>query len=758
MLRLTVSLFFGLVAIAAVAFSHDQSPESASKPVPAVLVRDLMSDVNVMYVALQPGYEDLRVLSYYRHALGAQVRTLFVTNGEAGEADHESLYPLQLAGQLRLEATAALEAMGADAYFLNMPDAKAAADTSHLRAAWPADSLREKLEWQIVEFKPDLILIGSDREFGAGLRSMTIHEDVVAAAAMAAARSTAPWRVQRIAVETASGGIAVPVQKIDPTSSRSYKWIGDRAGEFYRSISVQRSGWVAGSNTSYNVVWPARFTARSLDAGLPVASPPSLKQLDTAVRAFGTKYRQSTGGASLLKELLSLMDNIDMRLISVRSSEHLERRRLLRWKAGLDGIRNTLLGVRVEYEVTDTILTERQVTFLTINAIEGLSDGGTTELFVPAVESGWILNEDTERRVEFTPPKEFRLLSSAELDLNHPQSEYGLFHPVVRRPSYFFILHKAKNRENSFVFRADMRLRYAPRFRVEVLSPIVRAFPGERIPIRLTNESRDGVRDSVYINDSLAFAPGRLFRLNNKGATQNDTLVPVWSDKMEEGSHLLAINIDRMAVAKFVARKIPLSTDSTARVAVLPAMKNSTLAEAVRRLGIRATMLDSTKEISLPGMFDVLVVDRRALSLARASVRRHDLEEFVRRGGHLVVLAQDRGSLTELPFFAAVSVRPSYQFDELYPVAVDSTHRFLNFPNRIRQSEFDGWVFRKAYHAVRVQGSFETPIAGRSTSEPLLVTRQSGKGRITYVDLALSHQWMNVHAGALKLLANLLAR
>ncbi len=745
------SLLLVLATHVAVSYSQVRSPD----PAQAAQVRDLTSDVNVMYIAVQPGYEDLRVLAYYRNALGARVRTVFVTNGEAGEADTESLYPSQLAGRLRLEGNAAHEALGGEAYFLNMPDIAAASDSTHIRAAWPADSLREKLEWQIFEFKPDLILVGADRVFGPGLRSSVIQQDVLAAAAASAARSLAPWRVQRIAVEVAAGGLPIPVSKIDPLSSVSYQSMGEEPGRAYRTIQFQRGRWFSVGNPLYKVTRPGRFAAKSLDAGLPVSSPPQIRKLETGIQAFAGKYTRSAGKDELLKELLGLMDNIDLRVINVPSSEHLERRRLLRWKAGLDNIRNTLLGVRVQYDLSDTILTERQVTFLNINSIEGLSEGGTTELFVPAVESGWILNENTERRVEFTAPKEFRLLSPSPLDLNHPQSEYGLFHPVVRRPSYFFILHKAKDRERSFVYRADMRLRHAPRFLVEALIPIVKAVPGERVVVRLTNESRDGVRDSVYVRDSLAFAPGRMFRLNNKGASQVDTLFPVWSEEMNEGSHVLPIEIAGLPVARFVARKMDVRVENATRVATLPATENSPLLEALRRLGIGATVLDSIGEAPSVEKFDVVMIDRRALSLGQSAIKHSALDEFVRRGGHLVVLAQDPGALAGFPLLSGVTARPSFKFDELYPVRIDSTHSMLNVPNRIEEEDFDGWVFRKAYSSLSAKEGFEIPVRGRSLSEPLLVTRKVGSGRITYTELALPYQWMNIHGGALKLLANL---
>lgn len=743
-----------VVGISGVLTSQTRTPPSVSAGREAQ-AKEMTSALNLLYVAIQPGFEDHRVIGHFRSGFGARVRTVFVTNGEAGEADGESLYPLQLAGRLRLEAAAAAEAYGGEAYFLNMPDV-VAADSASLVVLWPADSLREKLEGNIIEFKPDLIVIGGDRVFGPGLRSSVVTEGVLAASAAAAGRSLAPWKVQRIAYEVTGAEGSVPLRRSAPPSSATYDSLLARSDAAYRSIAVQRPAWFQQTLPLFRVVRPAGFKARSLDAGFPVSVPPRLRGLEQEIRAIGRNYLHGVDAHRQLLHILAVMDSIDLRLIRVRTSEHLERRFLLRWKAGLDDIRNTLLDVKVHYSVSDSILTERQVTFLNITSVQGISDG-VTELFVPAVDHGWILNEETEKRVQFTAPAEFRLLSPTNLDFNYPQTEFGLFHSVVRKPWYVFILHKATQRERSFVVRLDLRLQYAPRFLVEVLTPIVNMVPGERIVVRLTNHSRDGVRDSVYINDSIATAPGRLFRLNTKGATQIDTLFPVWKDGLDEGSYLLPVLIDQMPVAKFVARKLSVKVDTTLRVGIIPATANSPLAEALRRIGIRPAVLDSTGEVPLPRSFDAVVIDRRALTLVPETIRRHALEDFVRPGGHLVVLAQEPGAISRFPLLSDLLLKSSFTFDMEFPVRYDSTHQMLRVPNRISEEDFEGWVFLKSHNTVVPKGRFETPVVGGSTDVPMLLTRQEGKGRITYVDLALSYQWMNVHGGALKLLANLLS-
>jgi hypothetical protein len=55
------------------------------------------------------------------------------------------------------------------------------------------------------------------------------------------------------------------------------------------------------------------------------------------------------------------------------------------------------------------------------------------------------------------------------------------------------------------------------------------------------------------------------------------------------------------------------------------------------------------------------------------------------------------------------------------------------------------------------RSSAQAEASSRPRLEPLLLTRKLGRGRMTYVDLALAPQWLNVHPGAYRLLANLIS-
>jgi hypothetical protein len=82
----------------------------------------------------------------------------------------------------------------------------------------------------------------------------------------------------------------------------------------------------------------------------------------------------------------------------------------------------------------------------------------------------------------------------------------------------------------------------------------------------------------------------------------------------------------------------------------------------------------------------------------------------------------------------------------------------LAHPNPIASTDWQDWLFARAYNIVALPATkgTEIPLRAAPGGEPLLVTTKKGQGRKTYVDLALNPQLMNVHAGAFRLLANLI--
>ncbi len=728
------------------------------------LAEYLGTPIRVLYVVIQPGCEDPRVVSYYARGLGARTRVAFVTNGELSEDAQRTALPHEVAAAHRLEAVAKLGHLDAEAYFLNMPDVASASDSLVVRSFWSADSLRARCRVLIREFMPDLILLGRDRGNEDSLRTNIVRSDMLAAVQSVARDTTSAWRVSRVALERPNeGGITIPVSDRLQNGQQTTSSGADSGGSLSSKMTARQTNKSQPLLPSFSVLVPSPYRETSLEAGLPKGLPRSIRLLESAVQSFKRKLTRGATGETqrglLLRELRWLLDSIDVGILRYPAATSPVRRFLLDRKAGLERVRNELLGVSVSLSVSDTIVTDRQVIELVFKEVKGISASGTTEVFIPAVEQGWVLNEDVQKRVPLEIGKEYRLLSPATVQYDHPQSLYGLTHALVRKPLYVFVIHRSEDRAKSFTWRTDLRLWYAPRFTTEVLTPIVRAMNGEKVVVRLTNHSRDGVGDSVYVRDSLVMAPGRMFRLPGKGTTHTDTLTLSWGTPVVSGDHVVDVLIGGISTARFVARGFAANIDAERRVAVVSAGGESPTIVALRRLGHRAVRIEPEAFGSTAtGSYDVVIVDPRVVSSDGGSGIIDALASFAERGGHVVVLAQTSSSVARLPMFVGLHLTESFRLDEWTPVELDTQHVLMRRPNILSEDDFSDWLTRRAYHVVRISGgAFEVPVRNASRGDALVATRAWGKGRATYIDLALMPQWMNVHAGALRLLANLVA-
>jgi hypothetical protein len=663
--------------------------------------------------------------------------------------------------------------LGGDARFLNLPDLAAARDSAQVRRLWPADSLQSKLGQFISQFRPDLVLLARDWAGENGsLCWQVLRDDLLAAVRSAAAapavdlaivaKASQAWSVSRVACDEGRGqGLTVPINDRHPRWKKSYADIAAEAAQAYASLAVQRRWWQQGHAPSYAIRYPAAVPLiKTLDEGAPGPAPSSLRGIEIQVEYLTerTLSGKTDGAASRAS---ALIDSIEYTLARRSELPVRERRTLLDWKNGLENLRCTLLGVEVDYAISDALLTDRQLTYITFNNVKGLSREGKTEILFAGLDQGWAVNENVPQKLPFNLNEEYRLLTPGDLTYNFPPAQTRFQLTPYAKSAFFFIIHRAKLMEQSFIYRGTINFSFAPKFVAEVLTPIVRMTPGERIVLRLMNISRDGVADTLEVVDSLAQSFRHPFRLSNKGDSKIDTLQLAWVGDPPEGTYLIPVEIDSVEVAQFAARKFRAEVSGAKRLGLLAGIQNSPTAEALRRLNVAfATIAPNKPPVQQIESLGVLIIDRRALTLQpQIAAWRPELDRFVDRGGHLIILAQDPAAWNAAPLWADVQLKPASIFSHDTPVHAAAGHAMLVFPNPIAAEDWQEWLFLRAYNFVSLPATngVEIPLRAAPGGEPLLITVKMGQGRKTYVDLALNPQLMNVHAGAFRLLANLIS-
>ncbi len=727
---------------------------------------DLGNDLKVLSLAHSPGYEDLAGLAYFRFGRGAQIMSAYLSNGEGGESDVRGELPPYLAANLRQEAEQALAHLGGDTYFLNMPDLVAAHDSATVRESWASDSLQTRLLRLLSSFRPDLILVARTPSMNLLERNWAHHcllADLLVAVQRAdtlgtgqiPGLATGPWKVASI-WSNAGEGQSLPVDQVHPLWKKNYSAFAEEAGRAYSTIVRQRQAWKQLRDPSYIQLWPEPAAANgTLDAGLPLAPTKKLSSLERRVQRLANVAREGKNNKESLWEIASLRDSVSVLLAEPAFLQSFERRRLLHWNKQLEDLRCTLLGVEVKFTVSDTAVTERQVTFVKIDNVTGLSDGGQTHVLFGFMERGWVVDENFENKLPLRLDPPYRLLSPENLPYTFPPAMHAQQAQSINKSVLMFVIHQAGTRENSFVHRTEIKMQYAPPFVAEVLTPIVPMAPREKIALQFTNFSRDGVMDTLKIENELATSTPRLFRLPGKGKVYLDTVEIFWQGTPAVGSYLIPLKIADAEVANFAARKFEVKMDRNLKVGVLSGIAQSPTLQALRRLGLEPVeLLPGANWVQQLAGLEVLILDRRALTLRMdLSEVKNTLATFMANSGRVLVLSQDAQAWRANPLGEGLKLTPTQNWDARIAVRESG----LAQPNKLGAEDWAEWLFLRAYNQIELTSSSSAILLQTESGAPLIVAQPHGAGGLIYVELALAPQWLNIHAGAFRLLANLLS-
>jgi hypothetical protein len=190
--------------------------------------------------------------------------------------------------------------------------------------------------------------------------------------------------------------------------------------------------------------------------------------------------------------------------------------------------------------------------------------------------------------------------------------------------------------------------------------------------------------------------------------------------------------------------------------------------DAIRRMGVDVTMLDgdtlATGDLS---RFDTIVVGIRASETNPDFVANNGrILDYVQRGGTLIVQYQQQEyanrMLPPYPASPPTNANPRVT-DENAPVKIlVPTHPVFNFPNKITDADFNGWVQERNAYAFSMFDSRYVPLLEcNDTGEPPVrgaeVYADYGKGRYVYTAYSWFRQLPAGVPGAYRQFANLIS-
>ncbi len=191
--------------------------------------------------------------------------------------------------------------------------------------------------------------------------------------------------------------------------------------------------------------------------------------------------------------------------------------------------------------------------------------------------------------------------------------------------------------------------------------------------------------------------------------------------------------------------------------------------QALEQMGYKVTTLKET-DITLANVkqFDAIVTGVRAYNTNDWMNNVYDvLMQFVNNGG--VLLVQYNTSNQNGPVKARIA---PYPFNIGRTRVTDETakvnfllpnHPALNYPNKITDKDFDGWIQeRSIYHAEKIDSSYQHILSMKDPGEKeeqdgSLIIANYGKGKFVYTGLVFFRELPAGVPGAYRLFANLLA-
>ena len=187
--------------------------------------------------------------------------------------------------------------------------------------------------------------------------------------------------------------------------------------------------------------------------------------------------------------------------------------------------------------------------------------------------------------------------------------------------------------------------------------------------------------------------------------------------------------------------------------------------EALKQVGYDVHTLSENEILNgdLSG-YDAIVVGVRAYNVdPRLAIEQPKLLEYVKNGGNLLVQYNNNNGLVTKqigPYpFKVVNERVTDENAKI--TIIDPNNPVLNYPNKISQSDFDGWIQERGLYFTKDADSQYQKVLkmndpGEGSKDGALITTQYGKGRFIYTSLSFFRQLPAGVPGAYRLFINML--
>jgi LmbE family N-acetylglucosaminyl deacetylase len=292
--------------------------------------------------------------------------------------------------------------------------------------------------------------------------------------------------------------------------------------------------------------------------------------------------------------------------------------------------------------------------------------------------------------------------------------------------------------------------------------------------IVFSNGFKQNIVISPRLNETqtVTFALDSILKFRKDTSLTASVIFPNKGDNGSYGNYIRLINYDHIPTVHYLFQsRLKLVNEEVKvegkRVGYIKGAGDN-VPDALLAMGYEVVYLDENDitEQRLKSLDAVITGVRAYNTNEYLSAKYNVLMGYVNDGGNLIVqyntssqIGPVKAKMAPYPF----DISRNRITDEKATVKVlKPQHPVLNYPNKITDKDFEGWVQeRSIYHASNWDSHYETIFAmhdpGENDDEGSLITAKYGKGNFVYTGLVFFRELPAGVAGAYRLLANLIA-
>lgn len=781
---------------------------------------------SVLYIGAHPDDENTRLLAWLSKEKLYRTGYLSLTRGDGGQNLIGNEQGIELGLIRTQELLAARRMDGAEQFFSRAYDFGFSKSTDEALKKWDREKILSDVVWVIRLFQPDVIITRFPQDSRAGHGHHSASAVLAVEAFTAAADASRfpeqlsyvkPWQAKRILWNTFNFGgtnttsndqYKVDAGAFNPVLGKGYGEIAAESRSQHKSqgfgVPRQRgaaleyfSTWkgdapvnslMDGVNTGWSRVKGGEAIEQKLDSLFktyslfyPGRSVQQLVELYNSIQALEDGYWKK----QKLKEVQHLIEACSGLFAEVTTADA----RVVQtdsMKLGFSVINRNGNAIRLKKIVLndftlalDTALLPNQNFYfnksfyvspdspvsqpywLQHEMKEGHFEVNDQQLIgnaesAPAYSATFILNIEG-KDFSITKPVRQKLTDPVKGELYQP---VVIVPPVVISPNKNLLLSAAETPITTRVTVFAMK---------DIVNPLVKITPGKGWQSEIISTAvPDTLHKGQEMDVDILLKPVLKERENGR----QPFLLSVLLGKERYASQIKAINYDHIPGITYfkqpVFNVLNLDLKTVGKKIGYIEGAGDYIPEALLQMGYEVTILtDNNLANSNLSQYDAIITGVRAYNIKLSLVTYYNkLMKYIENGGNLIVQynTSDQVGLTKAkigpyPF----SISRTRVTDENAEIKIlQPAHPILNFPNKISDKDFEGWVQeRSIYHAGTWDNHYETIFAmhdeGENDNAGSLITAKYGKGNFVYTGLVFFRELPAGVPGAYRLLANIIA-